>query len=163
MSFGALVVLGCRVEPDGTPGPAALRRLTRAAEAHDEHRVPVLLSGGRSWAGMVEATAFRSWLVNQGGVPETLTWIECCSLSTAENARCSARILAEQHVRRVGLVTCDWHLPRALRAFRRAGLEAVPVPAPSPRTVFLRRWARALRERAAGPLDTWRTWGWEVP
>lgn len=125
--------------------------------------MPVLLSGGRTWAGQVEATAFRSWLVERGGVPETATWIECCSLSTAENARYSARILAEQGVRRVGVVTCDWHMPRALGAFLRAGLEAVPVPAPSPQGSFLQRLARTLRERVAGPLDAWCTWGWEGP
>ncbi len=162
MSLGALVVLGCRVAADGNPGPAALRRLLRAAAAYDEHPLPVLLSGGRAWAGTVEAVAFRAWLVARGGVPVAATWVECCSLSTAENARFSASILAELGVRRVGVVTCDWHLARALRAFARAGVEASPLPAASPRTDFPRRWARALRERAAGPLDTWCTWGWEV-
>jgi len=162
VSLGALVVLGCRVASDGTPGPAARRRLLRAAAAYDRLRVPVLLSGGRAWEGMIEAVAFRAWLLARGGVPATATWLECCSLSTAENARFSAGILAELGVRRVGVVTCDWHLPRALGAFARAGVEACPLPALSPRTDLRRRWARALRERAAGPLDNWCTWGWEV-
>jgi uncharacterized SAM-binding protein YcdF (DUF218 family) len=161
VSPGALVVLGCPVAPDGTPRPAALRRLQRTAAAFAASRLPVLASGGRVWGGAVEAVAFRSWLVTRGGVPAASIALECRSLTTAENARFSAEILAARGVHRIGLVTCDWHLPRAMREFGRAGLVVVPLPATSPPRGVLGDWVRRLRERGASRLDAWCTWGWE--
>lgn len=161
VSLQGLVVLGCRVGPDGTPSPAAQRRLACAAASWREWRVPLLLSGGRRWHGRAEAVAFRDWLTAHGEVPEQALALECRSLTTAENARCSATHLQRRGIGRIGLISCDWHLPRALRAFSRAGLDAVPIPVPSPVVAPSRRLWRALRERGAEPLDAWCTWGWE--
>jgi uncharacterized SAM-binding protein YcdF (DUF218 family) len=89
--------------------------------------------GGEAWNGVVEADAMAG-LLREGGVPEHAIVRERRSRDTLENARFAARLL-EAHApgaREVLVVTCAWHLPRAVRLFRRAGLVveglAVEVP-----------------------------------
>ena len=87
------------------------------------------------------------------GVDAVLIERERASRNTRENARFTARLLESRGVRRVTLVTCEWHLPRAAALFREHGLdvEAVPV-APGPSTLRVRAY-RVVRERIAARLD----------
>jgi uncharacterized SAM-binding protein YcdF (DUF218 family) len=124
-------VLGCRViarVPHGLEG-AAGRRAGAAAEAFFAGRAPVIVaSGGRAWDGRVEADALADALF-AAGVPKEAIVRERCSFSTVENALFTARILERRGARAVGIVTCAWHLPRALRAFRAQGVVCEGVPA----------------------------------
>jgi cyclophilin family peptidyl-prolyl cis-trans isomerase len=95
---------------------------------------------------VVEADAMREELV-RAGVPADAIVRERCSLSTRENARFTAALLRRRGMRRVTVVTCDWHLPRALAAFRRAGLEVEGFAAPSVAVPWRRRVVRWGRER----------------
>jgi uncharacterized SAM-binding protein YcdF (DUF218 family) len=58
------------------------------------------------------------------GVPADALRVERESLSTADNARHTARLLAAEGRTRVWLVTQPFHTRRARAWFRRAGLEA---------------------------------------
>lgn len=55
-------------------------------------------------------------------------WLESESRDTHQNAVFTARLLKAEGIRRVYLVSHYWHLPRAMAAFRHAGLEPVPAP-----------------------------------
>jgi uncharacterized SAM-binding protein YcdF (DUF218 family) len=157
--FDALVLLGCRVAAAGLPGPAA-RRVARAAAAYrDESAARVVVSGGRAWGGLVEADALAAAL-ELAGVPREAVTLERASRTTLENARFTAPLLAELGARSVGVVSCDWHLARALWCFRRAGIVAEPVPAPSPSLPALRRSLRGAREQGAWLLDRAVTLAW---
>jgi uncharacterized SAM-binding protein YcdF (DUF218 family) len=150
--FDALVLLGCKVTADALPGAAA-RRVARAASAyHDGWSARVVVSGGRAWAGVVEADALAAELEKMG-VPRSHLVLERASRTTLENARLTAPLLAELGARTVGIVSCDWHLARALWCFRAAGLVAEAVPAPSPPVSPFRRSLRGARERGAWLLD----------
>lgn len=85
-------------------------------------------------------------LVRAGVVADAIVR-ERCSLSTRENARYTAALLQRRGIDRVVVVTCDWHLPRALAAFRRAGLEVEGSAAPSVAVPWRRRVVRWGRER----------------
>ncbi len=63
------------------------------------------------------------------GLPAGMIISERRSRTTWENAREVKKILGERKMGRVALVTSAWHMPRAMLSFRRAGVEAVPVPA----------------------------------
>lgn len=81
------------------------------------------------------------------GVPAGAIVRERCSLTTLDNARFSADILRRRRLRRVLLVTCAWHVPRAVRLFAMAGIEAEPVPVcESPSAPLMRRVWRSTRE-----------------
>lgn len=157
MACDAIVILACRVGPGGYLSPAAHRRIRRGADAFaDRVATRIVVSGGRRWGGVAEAEAFAASLVDQG-VPEQAIDRELWSLSTCENARYTARLLHARGQGRVALVTCDWHMPRALASFALAGLQplALPALAPPGRT----RRSR-LRERVSWHVDRWMTWGW---
>jgi uncharacterized SAM-binding protein YcdF (DUF218 family) len=148
VQFDALVILGCRV--NGTPlSGAALRRVERTASAWNEGLAPRLVaSGGQRWNGIVEAEALADALVARG-VPRDVIVLERESRTTHENAIKTARILLAEGHRSVGVVTCDWHLRRALYCFRRAGFDAVGLGAPSPPVSSSTFLLRRLREQGA--------------
>ncbi len=159
----ALVVLGCRMLPGGEASPAARRRALAAARAYHagEARL-VVASGGRRWFGSAEALVLAREL-ELLSVPREAVLLELQSLSTCENARHSAGLLRARGLRKVGVVTCDWHLPRALASFRAAELEPVGIPAPSPERPILERSWRKLREPVSYLVDRFATWGWSAP
>jgi uncharacterized SAM-binding protein YcdF (DUF218 family) len=76
------------------------------------------------------------------GVPPQVIQIENVSSSTHENALFVAGMLAGDPRRKV-LLTSDFHMKRALAAFRRAGVDPVPLPIPDARKRFqfrMQRW-----------------------
>lgn len=150
--FDALIVLGCRVN-GGKLAHAALRRVERAALAYREQGAAlVIASGGKTWQGAMEAEVLAAGLIERG-VPRAAVVLERESLTTLGNARGVAQLLRDRPASRLGIVTCDWHMRRALRLFRLAGLEATAVAAPSPPRPLPARFGRYLRERASQLLD----------
>jgi len=149
----SLVLLGCRVTGPATLSPAAARRATRAADGYraglSEH---ILACGGKAWTGVREADALCAFLVGLG-IPERVLEREVWSRSTRQNAHFAAKLLLPRGVFRIGVVTCDWHMPRALRCFRGAGFDAEPVPAVSPQVSVARTLLRETRERVNLAVD----------
>jgi uncharacterized SAM-binding protein YcdF (DUF218 family) len=148
-----LVLLGCRVTGPTTLSAAAARRAERAAQAFraglSQH---ILVCGGKAWASVREADAMCAFLAAHG-VPELALERELWSRSTRENALFAAKLLLPRGVFRVGVVTCDWHMPRALYCFRGAGFDAQAVPAVSPQSTTGETLRREARERVSLLLD----------
>ena len=129
----AIVLLGCRVGPGGWLSDAARRRSATAARAWHEGVAPcIVASGGKTWQGAVEAEVLASELVARGVDPDAIVR-ETCSTSTLTNAWYSSHVLATLGAERAAIVTCDWHMPRAIASFERVGAPVVPLPALSPR------------------------------
>ena len=63
------------------------------------------------------------------GVPEAALTLETASGSTRDNAVHTSALLAGEPGVKV-LLTSDYHMFRAIRAFRKAGLTALPRPVP---------------------------------
>jgi uncharacterized SAM-binding protein YcdF (DUF218 family) len=57
------------------------------------------------------------------GVPAGVIVRERASLTTRDNARFTAASCARRQIARVSIVTCGWHLPRAIMCFQAEGLE----------------------------------------
>ena len=149
----ALVVLGCRIAPSGRPSPAALRRATAAAAAYrDGVARTIVVSGGRRWGAQIEARALRARICAEG-VPPSAVVEELCSLSTYENALFSAAILRRLGATTAAIVTCPWHMARALTNFRAAGVCVIPVPAGPPPTSIRRRLYLQAHEMVCTWLD----------
>jgi uncharacterized SAM-binding protein YcdF (DUF218 family) len=150
----AIVVLGCRTSPGGAPSAAALRRAERAATAWlTLGPVPVIASGGRRWGDTAEADVLLETMAGLG-VPRQVIGRELYSLSTTENAWYTAELLRGARLTRPALVTCDWHMRRALACFERVGVLARPFPAATPPQSLASRWARGALERARRWVDT---------
>jgi uncharacterized SAM-binding protein YcdF (DUF218 family) len=124
----AIVVLGARVLPDGTPSGALQARVERGVELWHAGAAPLLVfSGGAVTHPIPEAeVAYR--LAAGLGVPAEACLCELESRSTRENARRTAALLEPRGIRRVLLVSDPFHLFRAARSFWREGMDAEPVP-----------------------------------
>ena len=108
--------------------PNSVFRCLHAVEVYRQGpRRPIVVSGGEVdevSPGITHARAMRDFLVELGIAPSDIIE-EDRSRTTAENAAESAKILRDRGVRRVVLVTEATHMPRAMRAFRKQGVEAV--------------------------------------
>jgi uncharacterized SAM-binding protein YcdF (DUF218 family) len=110
-----------------TAGARTLLRLRYGALLAHRFDLPLLVAGGRpDQATRTEAAVMADILANEFAVK--VRWQEAQSRTTAENATLSAAILHEVGIRRVVLVTQAFHMPRAARLFRAAGIEVVPAP-----------------------------------
>jgi uncharacterized SAM-binding protein YcdF (DUF218 family) len=94
---------------------------------HHGWRMPVVPSGGAAGPGFTYAAVMDKAL-QQEGLPAEDIWIEDRSQSTYESARYTADLLHSKGIRRILLVTEAYHMPRAVRLFRRAGLEVIASP-----------------------------------
>jgi len=125
---GAIVVLGAgatSAEEYGqrSPDSNSLARLRYAAWLHRRTGLPIYVSGGGEQApGAAMARVLRDEL----GVP--VAGVDEDSRDTWENALYSKRMLDEAGVRRVLLVTQAFHMPRAVAALERVGLDVIPAP-----------------------------------
>jgi uncharacterized SAM-binding protein YcdF (DUF218 family)/cyclophilin family peptidyl-prolyl cis-trans isomerase len=149
--LGVIVVLGGRVRLDegGNLTGALGRRVAEGARAAARREKDlVVATGGRRWGAHVEALAMAEGLARLGVARERIV-TETRSRTTRGNALHTARELRARGIRRALVVTCDWHLPRALLFFRRVGLEVQGLAVPSPPAgALVRRWRR-WRERVA--------------
>jgi uncharacterized SAM-binding protein YcdF (DUF218 family) len=109
------------------PDYVGLGRLRYAARLQHATGLPVLVSGGiPSRLGMSHAEAMARALREDFRVP--VRWVEEQSENTAENALFSARLLRQDHIARVLLVTDAMHMARAERMFRKSGIDVVAAP-----------------------------------
>ena len=129
----AIVVLGMDRYADApeygadTVSSGTLVRLRYAAHLHKRTGLPVLLSGGAPYGEEIaEATLMRAAMQTDFGLDPR--WTEADSRNTFENALNAKEILSALDIKRVYLVTHAWHMPRAVWAFRRAGLIVIPAP-----------------------------------
>lgn len=160
----AIVALGCRLHVTAERADAAqfvlrgaaLRRADGAVDAYfgwpEEPRPLIVVSGGRAWAGLVEADAMAAHIVARG-VPVGEVVRERTSHSTRENARYAGALLRLRGIRTVTLVTCAFHMARARRMFELQGFDVDPRPT---RDAPGSAWGAAVRfckERGAEWLD----------
>lgn len=129
----AIVVLSGGLSTDApeyggdTAGARTLLRLRYGALLAHRYDLPLLVAGGRpDKATRSEAAVMADILAQEFAVK--VRWQEAQSRNTAENATMSAAILRAAGIRRVVLVTQAFHMPRAARLFRDAGIEVVPAP-----------------------------------
>jgi uncharacterized SAM-binding protein YcdF (DUF218 family) len=120
-----LIVLGGDYVGDGMLGQSSFWRsvYTISVWRDVNHVQRIILS-----ADVPTTTAMRAWLLDQGVPAEAIT-VENQSHSTRENALHTAALLRDIPGPYL-LLSSDIHMWRAERAFRKAGIDAFPRPAP---------------------------------
>jgi uncharacterized SAM-binding protein YcdF (DUF218 family) len=141
-----LIVLGADGEPDGLVGGYSYWRCVYAVRAWREgHFQRIVVSGGPiEGSPYTIASTMRDFLVSSG-VPKQAVFLEDRSRSTRENALFTRQLIAGWPGKKV-LLTSDQHMFRALRVFRKIGLDVTPRPVPD--TIknsrsWLARWNHA--------------------
>ncbi|MEH1163776.1 ElyC/SanA/YdcF family protein [Micromonospora sp. CPCC 205539] len=115
------LVLGTKVELDGTPSPFLAARLEIAQRLLASGKVrAILVSGDNRNADYNEPAAMLSWLVDRG-VPVQKVVLDPAGFDTYDSCARAKRIFG---VRRATVVTQSFHLPRAVALCRRLGIDA---------------------------------------
>ena len=133
----AIVVLGGGVDlyaPNyGQPiiRPEAYQRLVYGRYLKTLHDLPLVYSGGKGWGApsaqtMTEAQVAAYVLQRDFGLTFFLADDE--SRDTRENALRSYALLSAKGIKRIALVTHDWHMQRSTEQFEAAGFEVMPAP-----------------------------------
>lgn len=147
---GAIVILSAdvdRLREGNDVGGLTLERERAGAALARRTGLPVLVTGGLVVGPTpVAELMVRSMEADFGVRPR---WVEPRSPTTWENAAYSAPLLRADGIGRVYLVTHAWHMRRALIAFRRAGVDAVPVP------VRLDPWPQARLSSLVPKASSW--------
>ncbi len=141
--YDAIIVLGAQVLPDGTPNVQLSLRLDAAANAWQLHRVPVVVCGAQGTdEPRPEAEIMKDYLIGQG-VDGTMILMDPDSFNTEQNIRNAAMLLsAYQNVRRVLIVSSDYHVPRAMALASDLGFDATGLGAPILPEYWLKNHAR---------------------
>jgi Uncharacterized conserved protein len=142
----ALIVLGAAVHGDKVTWVLS-NRLDTAADylaAHPD-TVCVVTGGQGDGESVTEASAMQKYLIERKGIAPARILVEDRATSTLENFRFS-KILIEEALgknAKIAFVTTDFHVFRAGRVARKAGLDAVGIAAPD---VWYIRFNNFLRE-----------------
>jgi uncharacterized SAM-binding protein YcdF (DUF218 family) len=140
-----LVVLGGALQDTGYLGHNSYLRSLYAAMIYREGGVDRIVVSGGSDARSPVAELMRDAMITHG-VPKEAITVETASGSTRENAERLKPVLAGIPGRKV-LLTSDYHMYRAIRVFRKAGIEIEPRPFPDVRkraTGWRARWPAFL-------------------
>ena len=143
-----VLVLGCGLEADGSPSPMLHDRLQQGVALYQKEAAPKLLvSGDHGREEYDEVNAMKRFAEEQG-VPSEDVFMDHAGFSTYGSVYRARDIF---QVRRMVIVTQEYHLSRALYIAKRLGIEAWGVPA-DPRT-YSGQTARDLREILARDKD----------
>ena len=113
------------------------------------------------------AVTMKTFIVAQG-VPEEAVRVETASSTTRESAVNLAALLARETGRygnrRLVLLTSDYHMWRAFRSFRHAGVTTLPRPIPDARKRYgqlMERWGICVElAQESGKIAYYWTRGW---
>lgn len=156
-----IVVLGARVNADGSPGSDLTSRTYRAVDLWQAGYAPFMICTGGFKDEPLSAAAVCKRFAVSLGVPADRIGLADGSTNTIEDAEVTARLMAANGLRTAIIVSHPLHLYRARWLFHRAGVDVVTSPTSTATDrIFppLRAWY-AAREAAAiviTALDGWR-------
>ncbi len=131
----AIVILSAEVrasapgalEPAASAGPMTLTRVEAGVRLARRTGLPILVTGGVVLAQTPPAGEVMARLL-QTSFGLTPAWVESRSRNTWQNAAYSAPLLLGAGIHSIYLVTDAGHMPRAIIAFRHAGIVATAAP-----------------------------------
>ena len=134
-----LIVLGGSMVGEGIIGESSYLRDEYALLAYKQGGFhAIVISGGGKPVAV--AIPMRNVLVGEG-VPPSVILTEEASLSTRQSAILTKQLVKDKPGKMV-LLTSDYHMFRAHRVFRRAGIDVLPRPIPD-----ARKWASSWKGR----------------
>ena len=141
--YDAIIVLGAQILQNGEPNTQLQWRLDATLEAWERRQVPVAVCGaqGRD-EPMPEAVSMKNYLVRHG-VPEEMILMDPASFNTKQNLQNAGALLRDlQGIRKVLIVSSDYHVPRAISLAGDQGFEAVGLGSPCKPEYWIKNHAR---------------------
>ena len=124
-NYDAIIVLGAQVKPDRTLSVQLTWRMDAAVEAYEKKNVPIVVCGAQGPdEPCTEAEAMRDYLLKKG-IPKDDILTDPRSFNTNENLENAQELLkGYQDIKRVLIVTSDYHVPRSMAIAQDLGFEA---------------------------------------
>jgi vancomycin permeability regulator SanA len=121
----AAVVLGSKVNADGHPSVMLQARLDHAVALYYRGYFRlILVSGGHGKEGYDEPSVMRRYLEARGIPPDCILEDDAGN-TTWLTAQHTARLVQDEHLHSILIVTQYFHMPRCRLAFARAGIRPV--------------------------------------
>ena len=142
--FDAVIVLGAQVKPDGVPSVQLSWRLDTAAEVWIKKQVPIVVCGARGKdEPEAEAVTMKRYLEDKG-IPSEMILTDPDSFNTEQNLAHAKKLLDEypDSIRKVVIVTSDYHVPRSMALARDLGLSADGIGSPCLREYWIKNHGR---------------------
>lgn len=157
-----IIVLGAKVNPDGTPSNTLEYRLDAAKQAYDEKRAShIIVTGGQGKdENEPEAVCMKRRLVLSGIPPERI-FEETASGNTIENLRNAKAIMDREGFGTSIIATTDYHMDRARLIAKRLGIPAGAACA-RPGRKFSTRITAYMREAASWCLLIYKIVLWKI-
>ncbi|HRX16478.1 MAG TPA: YdcF family protein [Spirochaetota bacterium] len=117
------IVLGNKVELDGTPSKRLKARLDRSVQLyHNRLFQYIIVSGGIGKEGFDEAEAMKEYLINKH-VPSEFIILDNAGVNSYATALNSKRIMRQQGLKSAMIITQYFHITRTRLAFKKVGLK----------------------------------------
>lgn len=143
-----VIVLGCQVRSDGSPSHMLEDRLKRGVALYELGAAPkLLMSGDHGTAIYDEVDAMKRYAV-EAGIPSENVFMDHAGFSTYDTVRRAVDVFG---VKKVIIVTQQYHLYRALYIAQALGVEAYGVAADY--RSYSGQFARDIREVLARVKD----------
>jgi vancomycin permeability regulator SanA len=140
------LVLGAKVNPDGTPSAFLAARLDLAKRLYDAGLVKmVIVSGDHLAPEFDEPAAMRNYLI-EAGLPTKKVIVDAGGFDTYESCLRAKRIF---NLSQLIVVTQSYHLVRAVATCRTLGIDATGVGDDSARQHTIAWWRGAIRDQLA--------------
>ena len=153
-----VLVLGCGVREDGTPSHMLEDRLKQGVALYDLQASPkLLMSGDHGRVEYNEVGTMKEYAV-EAGIPSEDVFMDHAGFSTYESLYRAKEIFG---VKKLIIVTQEYHLYRALYIAERLGLEAWGVA--SDYRTYWGQTSREIREILARTKDFVNTVFWPEP
>lgn len=133
-----ILVLGCQVKSDGTPSHMLEDRLRRSVELYNAQSAPkVLMSGDHGQDDYNEVGTMKQYAID-ADIPSSDVFMDHAGFSTYESLYRAKEVFG---VKKVIIVSQEYHLYRALYIAEKMGLDAYGVSAD-----YRSYWGQSKRE-----------------
>jgi vancomycin permeability regulator SanA len=120
----AILVLGCKVNPDGTPSMMLRNRAEKGIELYKKTGIKILLSGDHDTKGYDEVNTMKDMV--KDSIPKEDIFLDHAGLSTYDSIYRAKNIYG---INKMIIVTQKYHLYRALYIASKLGIEAYGIEA----------------------------------
>lgn len=119
------LVLGNKVNSDGSPSPRLKARLDTAADLFQKGYFPkIIVSGGTGIEGVPEGTAMKNYLVSEG-IPSSAILVDNRGDNTQASAENTIAVMQTEQMKSVFVITQYFHVPRSKLALSKLGVSPV--------------------------------------
>ena len=124
------IILGSKVNPNGTLSERLQARVDKGLELYNNHRVKtIIVSGGLGREGQWEGNAMKKYLV-QHQVPADQIFVDNYGNDTEKTVVNSIRIMDSLHLKSAITVSQYFHQTRTKKLFRNKGFENIESASP---------------------------------